>query len=983
MKRTDKRHLLALLLLIATAGSVYSQSLTLVPNDTVYMCSVGSYSQTLAHNSTSNTGLDAWVIINTSDTTSYLYLSFLCTDRTSPLPLPGYISLWEGDSATGATILNQFSGSSLDTILTIHSNSATLHVHYDAYSITLMRNLELNAYNNYTPNNCNLAWLSSLSAKRITTTSADLKWTNYDTSNSVTVKVDGRWYTVTGDSLHLSGLTPNTPYYVSLYPSNNTNDPCCALHTLFYTNPRPLVGIPRPTDFDSTYVRAYYGSVSNPFMYVGYVDHGPFVGSSRHCLNTDTTRRDFNTDNLLPTVCPGKGSSIRLGNWITGAQAEALTYYLHVDTNLYSLIMLHYAAILQNPGHVRIAQPRFRMEVVDENDSVIDAQCGAANFYADESLGWNTSSTALWKDWTTVGINLSPYHGQDVCLRFITYDCAEGGHFGYAYFTFDCQIPTASSELCGDIDTNTLTAPDGFNYLWYHDSPSNPVSTSQSVTYATSDGNIHCRLSFIENPSCYITMDTYVSNFWPLAEFDTFYTVNRGCDGFEVQFINRSTIVDDNRNPFPNRPPCESAVWNFGDGSTSTDYNPKHTYHINGPQTVTLIAGLAGGMCLDTFQLTIDVPDAYIPVDQHLTTCDSLRWIDGVWYSTDTVGPTKRIRILNKCDTLYTLHLSLLPIAHHYLPADTFCYNSPYVWRGHSAPINRTSTDTLFPVLTDTLVGTNGCDSIDYLPLIQLPPDPLSIHCDADCGLGFYLLTAVTDNPVWQWSSSPPDPAIEGHENDQQLGLTPDTVIAYSLTSYYDSSFFCPTTTTIRIAPSSFPKAILEVNPQVLSYDKSTLYAHDLSDKHYNRHWAIVNHGPGHDTLALPDTLRHLVYPVQLNYDSITVILTVSNAFCLDTASQTLPIVRHVVFAPNVFTPDADINNRFTIVCNGVLEAELTIYNRQGLLVYTTSDLINGWDGTHNGTPCPQGAYVWHLHYRRADWLSEWTSMTGTVTLLR
>ena len=93
--------------------------------------------------------------------------------------------------------------------------------------------------------------------------------------------------------------------------------------------------------------------------------------------------------------------------------------------------------------------------------------------------------------------------------------------------------------------------------------------------------------------------------------------------------------------------------------------------------------------------------------------------------------------------------------------------------------------------------------------------------------------------------------------------------------------------------------------------------------------------------------------------------------------------MRYALFAPNVFTPDASTNNRFTVVCNGAVEAELTLYNRQGLFVYSTADLEQGWDGTHNGTPCPQGAYVWHFRYRTVDRPTDWNKAIGTVTLLR
>ncbi len=783
---------------------------------------------------------------------------------------------------------------------------------------------------------------------------------------------------LTSDSILLTGLSPNTRYYITIYDSSTINTPWCWKRCYFTTLPESHHGIPNFEDLSSNYVQGISNNAA------GFLCCDPeYSAFSYHTLNHDTLATDGICYDRLRVVPPGKTWSIRLGNWLL-RDSESIEYHLHVDTNDYSLIMLYYAAVLQNPDHSPSCQPRFMMQILDSSGTVIDPQCGSADFVASGDLGWySVPPEVLWKDWTTVGINLIPYHGQDICLRFTTADCCQGGHFGYAYFYAECQQPIATAELCGNVDTNTFTAPDGFYYLWYvGNDTADSISSSQTVTYPTTEGTIRCRLSYIENPSCYLTLYTCIINYCPLAEIYTLRTISHGCMGYEVQFANRSTILGNDSLPQPGNPPCDVALWNFGDGSSSSEYNPTHTYRFPGTYTVTLEASIAGNTCHDTAQITIVAPDVWATSDQYLTCCDSLLWLDSLWYSHDTVGPTVRVHFFF-CDTIYTLHLTTLSSHQHYLPTDTLCYNNEYLWHNQTVPISPNLFDTLFLLLTDTLVAANGCDSIDYLPLIQLPPDPLSIGIEPDCGMGFYLLTANTDNPFWLWSSEPHDSLLDGHESDRQLGVFPNTTVTYYLTSYYGDSLFCPTTTAIHLSPPTFPQAELEVNPTVLTYEKSTLYAYDRSSKYNHRRWSIVNHGATHDTISLPDTLQRIEYPVQLDFDSVTVILDVSNNFCHDTASQTLPIVRSALFAPNVFIPDADRNNRFTVVLGAAIEAELTLYNREGLWVYSTKDLQQGWDGTHNGRPCPQGAYVWHLHYRTLDRPTEWNSAVGTVTLLR
>jgi gliding motility-associated-like protein len=84
---------------------------------------------------------------------------------------------------------------------------------------------------------------------------------------------------------------------------------------------------------------------------------------------------------------------------------------------------------------------------------------------------------------------------------------------------------------------------------------------------------------------------------------------------------------------------------------------------------------------------------------------------------------------------------------------------------------------------------------------------------------------------------------------------------------------------------------------------------------------------------------------------------------------------------PNVFTPDAETNNRFVILTSLPVESfEMTVYSRDGLMVWHSEDINQMWDGTRNGTPMPQGAYVYHWRLKSNNRVR---SGLGTITLLR
>lgn len=72
-----------------------------------------------------------------------------------------------------------------------------------------------------------------------------------------------------------------------------------------------------------------------------------------------------------------------------------------------------------------------------------------------------------------------------------------------------------------------------------------------------------------------------------------------------------------------------------------------------------------------------------------------------------------------------------------------------------------------------------------------------------------------------------------------------------------------------------------------------------------------------------------------------------------------------LVFVPNVFTPNGDgVNDQFRAVASDQGEFSLTVFNRWGQEVWSTSDPRDSWDGTHGGITVPDGTYVYLLMHR-------------------
>jgi len=67
---------------------------------------------------------------------------------------------------------------------------------------------------------------------------------------------------------------------------------------------------------------------------------------------------------------------------------------------------------------------------------------------------------------------------------------------------------------------------------------------------------------------------------------------------------------------------------------------------------------------------------------------------------------------------------------------------------------------------------------------------------------------------------------------------------------------------------------------------------------------------------------------------------------------------------PNVFTPNSDgINDPYRVLIVGQEKYRLSIYDRAGKVLHTSTEPEEGWDGMINGQPAPVGPYI-----ARVEW---------------
>ncbi len=117
-----------------------------------------------------------------------------------------------------------------------------------------------------------------------------------------------------------------------------------------------------------------------------------------------------------------------------------------------------------------------------------------------------------------------------------------------------------------------------------------------------------------------------------------------------------------------------------------------------------------------------------------------------------------------------------------------------------------------------------------------------------------------------------------------------------------------------------------------------------------------------------------------------TTLLIVSNIYgCLDTASIQISITDEFQFyVPNAFTPNGDgTNNTFQGYGVGIAEYQMEIYDRWGMMIYTTDDYNRPWDGTTrwSSTIVQQDVYVYKINV--LDIFDKKHFYLGSVTVVK
>lgn len=288
------------------------------------------------------------------------------------------------------------------------------------------------------------------------------------------------------------------------------------------------------------------------------------IDTMRHLITTGNTPDPFSMGSV-PISHPGSLYSSRLGNATGFAESERLIFTFNpAEDSL--LLIIRFAAVLENALHPPPKQPRFGYEITSTGS--LAGTCTSEQITAgDTSYNFNTIGSIEFLNWQTRVIDLTGHLGETITITFETGDCEPGGHFGYAYVDCDLVKKEIQISKCQTDGSVVLSSTLNLDHTWFNG------STSDSVVIENPHENQNYTYTIVAGPYCEIEIPVTIPHAIPEANF----SITSDC-GNEIQFMDGSTCTSG-----------ANYLWDFGDGSSSINKNPIHTFLTYGTYSTSLI----------------------------------------------------------------------------------------------------------------------------------------------------------------------------------------------------------------------------------------------------------------------------------------------------------------------------------------------------------------------------------------------------------
>lgn len=281
-----------------------------------------------------------------------------------------------------------------------------------------------------------------------------------------------------------------------------------------------------------------------------------------------------------------------------------------------------------------------------------------------------------------------------------------------------------------------------------------------------------------------------------------------------------------------------------------------------------------------------------------------------------------------------------------------------YSWSNGGNTVSTNFTPAVTSTLTIIVSDQNGCSDTASLSIYPINyPDAFfagEISGCAPLNAAFTNFSTGATSYSWNFGDGNNSSSVNPVNTYFTQGSYNVTLIAYN-------SIGCADTMTLNSYVTVLDSPLADIAVQSLNSTELNNYM--ISNQMLNADSCILYFGDGQ--LLQGCNWQSVIhnYPIDGEY---TIVQIVTNSVgCSDTAEVVIEVESESTFyAPNAFTPGQNgKNDRFNVYGVGLDEFKMMIFDRWGELIFETTDIYEGWDGTYKGTPVELGVYVWKVDF--------------------
>lgn len=542
-----------------------------------------------------------------------------------------------------------------------------------------------------------------------------------------------------------------------------------------------------------------------------------------------------------------------------------------------------------------------------------------------------------------------------------------------------CTLPAVASipSVVNTCDDYTFTFPNfstgASSYHWDFGVPGINSDTSNlfSPTFTYPDTGLFY-VTLVANPYSPCS-DTATMKVLVYPTFEGNIVFSDGCINDLIQFY------DSSKSSYGN---VVAWNWTFGNAGSSTQQHPTFSFSATGAYQITLIVQNSLG-CMDTVTGIINIypkPGAWAHPDTLICYLDTVQltasgngayqWSPAYGLNSTTaasplaspdVTTTYTLTVTNQwgCTDKDSITIDVVGPFNLQVSADTtICpggtaqlsasggYN--YWWQpvaGLSDPF--IANPTAFPDQTtiySVITSLGSCTDTASVAVIVKPFPNIAAGPDHKICFGDSVQLDVCCGTHYLWT---PSTWLTSATADKPVAFPPFTTW-FKVTASDTNS--CPLTVVDSVLVTVIYPEPLTATPDTVMFLGTTAQLYAWGAQYYQ--WFPPTY------LSDTDIPNPTVTPLESITYYVTAI-TADGCRLVDTISITV-YEDPLVVLPNAFTPNGDgINDRMMPIALGLFELEeFSIFNRWGMLVFTTNQLTEGWDGTFQGHPEELGTYV-------------------------